>query len=130
MWFGGGIQEIGTKAFYNSPIACVNCWAENPPVLGDFVWGWDYYYNGDDSYSYPFDGTRICIPYKKIAIKYRRSEWMKYVFNGEFDYYFTSTEENYEDYEDYEYDSYLALGGDPEKYSKGILDSYMDYMGY
>lgn len=29
-----------------------------------------------------------------------------------------------------EYDSYLALGGDPEKYRKGCLDNFMDSQGF
>ena len=77
---------------------------------------------------------------------YSNSDWGRYIREETSRYDIDAIEQEYKDYQrqlriesgdyyvndidDAEYESYLALGGDPEKYRKGCLDNFMDSQGF
>ena len=65
---------------------------------------------------------------------YSKSDWGKYIREESYNTPHKNTSISQDwfqemDNDNAEYESYLALGGDPEKYKSGCLDDYMDSIG-
>lgn len=139
---GRNVSEIGKKAFcpveFNfSCLKTVICKAEIPPKLEETYKGEGCYYLET------FGSFETLIVPNGCEGAYTQSDWNRFITNElervdllehleckammrkELENIY---EESGEDY-DAEYESYLALGGDPEKYRKGCLDNYMDSIG-
>ena len=135
---GENVSNIGEEAFYSNSNALktVTCKAENPPMLEETC-------DGRGNYTLNTFGEfdTLIIP-NGCELAYAKSDWNRFITNErerfceeeylEHKEWFEEQRRLYGDYEedyDAEYESYLALGGDPEKYHNGGLDDFMDSIG-
>ena len=135
---GSSVTSIGKRAFEHCSIGTVICRSAIPPKL-------DEAFNLDmRTYSLTsFERFETLIVPIGREEAYSNSDWGRYLReeNVRYNRYNTVTSEAeecrekgheayYADYDnDAEYESYLALGGDPDKYESGCLDDYMDSIG-
>ena len=142
---GKNVNRIEEEAFYHDSsiwggvkLKTVTCKAEIPPTLKETSYG-----KGDYALRTFGEFDTLIIP-KGCESAYAKSDWNRFITSErgrfveeEYREYKEWQEEQrrlYGDYEediyDAEYESYLALGGDPEKYKKGCLDNFMDSQGF
>ena len=140
---GRNVSKIGEKAFrpvgFNFTGHCLKtviCKAEIPPKIEETDKGEGCYYLET------FGSFETLIVPNGCEEAYAQSDWNRFITNKlerfdlqeRLEYKARRKEleniyrESGEDY-DAEYESYLALGGDPDKYKSGCLDDYMDSIG-
>ena len=145
---GKNVREIGEGAFWSTNIDTIISRATVPPKLHEtyisecYEWKLDSFQQFEtlvvptgceEAYSNSDWGRYIreeTSRYDQEEAEFDAREFEKFVerermleeleYSGSKDSYWDSPE----------YDSYLALGGDPEKYRKGCLDNFMDSQGF
>ena len=145
---GKNVREIGECAFWSTNIDTIISRATVPPKLHETYISECYEWKLDSFHQF----ETLVVP-TGCEEAYSNSDWGRYIREetsrydeeeAEFDarefekfverermleeLEYSGSEDSY--WDSPEYDSYLALGGDPEKYRKGCLDNFMDSQGF